>query len=109
MQAFRDRENEFVEAGAQVLGVSVDAWPSAEAFRSDLGCDFPILGDWPHNRTGQAYGVYQPDRFTHKRTTFVLDRDHVVRAIVDEPREVERHAIEALAALRAIEGEPSAG
>ena len=45
MQAFRDRQAEFAKAGAQVLGVSVDPWPAAEAFRKELGCDFPLLGD----------------------------------------------------------------
>lgn len=96
MQAFRDRQEAFAKAGAQVLGVSVDPWPAAEAFRKELGCDFPLLGDWPLNRVGQAYGVYQPDRYVHRRVTFVLDKDHIVRAVIDDPRDMERHAVEAL-------------
>ncbi len=102
MQAFRERADAFEQAGAQVLGVSVDSFASAEAFRKDLGCDFPILGDWPRNLTGQAYGVFQPDRFTHKRMTFVLDKDHIVRHIVEDPREFERHAVEALEAVQGL-------
>lgn len=102
MQAFRDSEQSFAEAGAQVLGVSVDSWAAQEAFRKDLGTSIPLLGDWPKNEVGAAYGVYQPDRFTHKRVTFVLDKDHVVRHIVDDPREFERHAREALEAVQRL-------
>lgn len=103
MQAFRDRQDEFAGAGAQVLGVSVDPFAAAEAFRKDLGCDFPLLGDWPLNRTGQAYDVYNPERYTHRRMTFVLDKDHVVRAIIDEPRDFERHAAAALEAVKQLD------
>src|SRR5438094_6565924 len=102
MQAFKERQQAFEGAGAQVLGVSVDSFAAAEAFRKDLGCDFPLLGDWPLYRTGQAYGVYQAERFLHKRVTFVLDKDHIVRHIVDEPREMEKHAIDALAAVQRL-------
>ena len=102
MQAFRDLQPEFEQAGAQVLGASVDTWAAAEAFRKDLGCDFPIVGDWPLNRVGIAYDVYQADRFVTKRITFVLDKAHVVRAIIDDPRDMERHAKEALTAVQEL-------
>ena len=102
MQAFKERGDAFAEADAQVLGVSVDPWPAAEAFRKDLGCEFPILGDWPLYRAGQTYGVFQPERFVHKRVTFVLDKNHIVRAIIDEPREMEKHAVDALEAVKQL-------
>lgn len=102
MQAFRDRADAFAAANAQVLGVSVDSFAAAEAFRKDLGCDFPLLGDWPLYRTGQSYGVFDPERHIHRRVTFVLDKDHVVRAVIDDPRDMERHAKEALEAVQAL-------
>ena len=102
MQAFSEREKEFAEAGAQVLGVSVDTYAAAEAYRQQLACDFPILGDWPFNRAGQAYDVYNPERYTHRRTTFVLDKDHVVRHIIDDPRDFERHATESLEVVKQL-------
>lgn len=103
MQTFRELAEGFAEAGAQVLGVSIDSFAAAEAFRKDLGCDFPLLGDWPLYRVGQAYGVHDPDRHVHRRVTFVLDRDHIIRHIIDEPRDMERHAREALEAIRKLE------
>lgn len=102
MQAFSEREKEFAEAGAQVLGVSVDSFAAAEAYRQQLACDFPILGDWPLNRAGEAYGVYNPERYTHRRITFVLDRDHVVRAVIDDARDFERHATESLEVVKQL-------
>lgn len=102
MQAFRDLHEEFVQAGAQVLGASVDSFAAAEAFRKDLDCDFPLLGDWPLNRNGQGYGVYDPERYVTRRTTFVLDKDHIVRHIIDDARDMERHAKEALEAVKAL-------
>ena len=102
MQAFCEREQAFAAAGAQVLGVSVDSFAAAEAFRKELGCDIPLLGDWPLYETGRAYEVYDPERHLHRRVTFVLDRDHVIRAIVDDPRDFERHASEALEAVQRL-------
>lgn len=102
MEGFRAVQEEFAEAGAQVLGVSVDSFAAAEAFRNDLGCDFPLLGDWPLYQTGQTYGVHDPERHLHRRVTFVLDKDHVIRAIIDDPRDFERHGRDALEAVRGL-------
>lgn len=103
MQAFRDNAEGFAGANAQVLGVSVDSWAAAEAFRKDLDCDFPLLGDWPQYRTGKAYDVYDDERFITRRVTYVLDKEHVVRAVIDDPRDMERHAREALEALQLLD------
>jgi peroxiredoxin len=103
MQAFRDLDEEFAQAGVQVLGASVDSFAAAEAFRKDLECDFLLLGDWPLNRNGQDYGVYDPERHITRRVTFVLDKDHIVRHIIDDARDMERHATEALEAVKTLE------
>jgi peroxiredoxin len=105
MQAFKDREAEFEKAGAQVLGVSVDSFAANEAFRRELGCGFPLLSDWPQFKTGQAYGVYDPERHIERRVTFVLDKNHIVRAIIDDPRDMERHAVESLAVVQRLAAE----
>ena len=102
MSTFRDLADEFAKANAQVLGVSIDSFAAAEAFRADLGCTFPILGDWPLNRTGQAFGVHDPERHLHRRVTFVLDQQHTIRAVIDDPRDMERHANEALEEVKKL-------
>jgi cytidylate kinase len=46
--------------------------------------DFPLLGDWPEPVVGRAYDVFNEERHIHMRTTFVVDRDGVVRARIDD-------------------------
>lgn len=82
--------------------MSVDSFAAANAFAESLGAAFPILGDFPLNETGRAYGVYDEDRHVFRRVTFVIDENRVIRAVIDEPREVERHSQEALAAVKAL-------
>ena len=102
MQGFVEAQQEFAERGAQVLGISVDSWAAANAFAESLGAEFPLLGDWPLNKVARAYDVYQEDRYIARRVTYVLDKDHVVRAVIDEPREMEKHSQDALAAVKAL-------
>ena len=104
MQGFVEAQEEFDELGAQVLGMSVDSWAAANAFKESLGAKFPLLGDFPLNTVGRAYDVYQEDRHLHRRVTYVIDQDRVIRAVIDEARDMERHSQDALAALRALNG-----
>ena len=102
MQGFVEAQEEFARLGAQVLGISVDSFAAANAFAESLGADFPLLGDWPLNAVARAYGVYNEERFIANRVTFVIDKDRVIRAVIDEPRDMERHSRDALAAVQAL-------
>jgi peroxiredoxin len=102
MQGFVEAHEEFKALDTQVLGMSVDSWASANAFAESLGAEFPILGDFPLNKVAKAYDVFDEERHLARRVTYVLDRDHVIRAVIDEPRDMEAHSREALAAVRAI-------
>ncbi len=102
MQGFVEVQDEFQKHNAQVLAVSVDPWPAANAFAENLGADFPFLGDWPLNKVSQAYDLYNPERYLAQRVTFVIDRERVIRAVIDEPREMERHSQDALAAVKSL-------
>lgn len=62
---------------------------------------FPLLGDWPRNATGKAYGVFMEERSIHGRVTFVIDAAGIVRARIDE-RDPLQHAPLALAAVREL-------
>ena len=57
MTAFRTHTDRFVEANAQVLGISVDSFAAAGEFEEKLGLEFPLVSDFPKNETGKAYGV----------------------------------------------------
>jgi len=104
MQGFVEAYDQFVALDTQIIGVSVDPWPAANAFAGSLGADFPLLGDWPLNRVSKAYDVYNEDRYVAGRVTYVIDGSGVIRAVIDEPRDMERHSRDALAAVRALTG-----
>ncbi len=71
----------FEEAGAQVLGISVDHVPSHIAFADSLGgLTYPLLADFhPHGNVTRAYGLWRPERGSGKRALFVIDREGIVR------------------------------
>ncbi len=102
MQGFVEVQQEFAAYNAKVLGISVDPWPAANAFAESLGTNFPLLGDWPLNKVARAYDVYNEERYVASRVTFVIDEDRVIRAVIDEPREMEKHSQDALAAVKSL-------
>ncbi len=79
----------------------MDTFAAANHFAEHQNLTFPLLGDWPRNETGKSYGVFQEDRSIHRRVTFVLDRDGVVRAVIEE-RDPLRHAPLALEAVKSL-------
>lgn len=64
-----------------MLGVSVDSRFSLRVYREQLGLEFPLLSDFPHRTVSQAYGVYNAKRGAANRTTFVIDKDGIIRRI----------------------------
>lgn len=104
MTAFRTHTDRFVEANAQVLGVSVDQPAAAGEFEDKLGLEFPLLSDWPRNQVGRDYGVYNEERFVDSRTTVVIDKEGIVRGIYTEARDFESHPVKALEILAGMEG-----
>jgi peroxiredoxin len=65
---------------AAVLGISVDATWSHDAFSRATGIRFPLLADdAPPGAVARAYGVYVPETGRSRRALFVIDRDGIVR------------------------------
>jgi len=102
MTAYRTHTDRFVEANAQVLGISVDSFASAGEFEDKLGLEFPLLSDFPKNEMGRAYSVFNEVAGIHNRTTIVVDKDGIVRAIYAEPRDFESHPVKALEVLAGL-------
>ncbi len=71
----------FEEKNTQVLGISTDARPTQTAFASSLGnIPYPILADFhPKGKVAQAYGVYDEQRGTARRSIFIIDKQGMVR------------------------------
>ena len=99
MTAFRTHTDRFVEANAQVLGVSVDSFASAGEFQDKLGLEFPLLSDFPRSAVGTAFGVFNEAAGIHNRTTVVIDNAGIVRGIYADARDFESHPVKALEIL----------
>lgn len=103
---FRDLQAEFEEAGAVILGVSVDSVASHERFAKKHNLLFPLLSD-EDKTVVQAYGVwkeksmYGKTYFGTERTTFVIDKSGVIRKIWPKVK-VEGHIDEVLEFVKAL-------
>jgi peroxiredoxin Q/BCP len=91
--AFRDRMNDYANAGIQVYGVSLDSPESHREFREKYGLNFPLLTD-EDGRTSEALGVLA-DRGRARRVTFLLDPEARVSKVYPEVSP-ETHADEIL-------------
>ncbi|MBI4482208.1 MAG: redoxin domain-containing protein [Acidobacteria bacterium] len=64
----------------QVVGISVDSPFSNQAFAEKIGVKFPLLSDF-HRKVSREYGILNEETGTARRTTFVLDKDGIIRFI----------------------------
>jgi len=104
---FRDTTARLNAAGAQVVGVSADSPDSHRKFIDKHELNFSLLSDTDNRVTG-LYGVYKKKSLYGRefmgieRTTFVIDREGVIRKVFPKVK-VAGHAdvvIEAAKALR---------
>jgi peroxiredoxin len=78
--AVRDDLPTFESRDVQVLAVSCDPVFALRAFADRDGLTFPLLSDfWPHGEVARAYGVFNAERGCADRSTFIVDRQGVLR------------------------------
>ena len=105
MQGFQQIRAELEALGARVVGVSADTFAAQRAFGEKHEIEFPLLSDWYEYKTIAAFGVARDGGApTAMRATFVFDADGVVRAVVDDQRDMQAHPIGALAAVKELTG-----
>lgn len=102
MEGFQRHYRELKAMNAHVVGVSSDTWATQGAFAREIGADFPLLSDWPSNRTIATFGVERDQGPTAMRATFVFDADGVLRTVIDDQGDMEAHPDGALEAVKAI-------
>ncbi len=98
---FRDLAAEFAAAGAQRVGISTDSVAKQKQFSDLHSFDYPLLSD-ADGSVARAFGVKR--RFGPipvKRSTFVIGRDRRVIDEITSELNMDVHADNALAALRA--------
>ncbi len=104
MKGFQNIRQELEDLGARVVGVSVDTFAAQGAFAEKHGIEFPLLSDWPERETVDAFGVAAEGMPVAMRATFVFDADGVVRAVIEDQRNMQAHPDGALAAVQEIAG-----
>lgn len=98
--SFRDSGAEFANLGAQRVGISMDSVERQQEFSSQHSFDYPLLSD-PNGEVASRYGVKRALGFLKvRRTTFVINTDRTVRAIINSEINMNAHVDQALAALR---------
>lgn len=100
-RSFRDRHDAFVEAGAEVLGVSADSVESHQRFVDKHCLPMTLLSD-PGGETAARYGVKPLLGLLPGRVTFVIDRDGIIRHVFSSQLRPTRHVDEALSVVKQL-------
>jgi peroxiredoxin Q/BCP len=98
---FRDLATEFKEAGAQRLGISTDPVAKQKKFAEVNAFDYPLLSD-ESGDVARSFGVKRKYITPVKRSTFVIDTDRTIRAVIASEMNMGVHADRALEALKAL-------
>ena len=101
--SFRDAYEDFVQAGAVVIGVSSDSAESHRAFASGRRLPFVLLAD-ADDSLRKAFGVPRTLGLLPGRVTYVIDKEGVVRHVFNSQFSADRHVSEALAVVRQLAG-----
>jgi peroxiredoxin len=103
MSGIRARLDQFLTFDTEVLGISCDPIYSLRAFADADGLNFPLLSDfWPHGAVATAYDVFDEVKGCARRSSYVIDKQGVVRWSVHNAMPEGRDLDEHLRQLRAL-------
>jgi peroxiredoxin Q/BCP len=94
----RDRQDEYAEAGATVLGLSPDPVAKVKKFHDKQSLNFQLLADEGH-AVADSYGVwveksmYGKTYFGNERTTFVIDPEGKVAQVLRKVKPAEHDGL----------------
>jgi len=108
MTGVRDRLAEFMTFDTEVLAISCDPVYSLRAFADADGLNFPLLSDfWPHGEVTRAYDVFDEAKGMPRRSSYVVDREGLVRWSVHnampQGRDLDEHLRQLQAALTPLD------
>jgi peroxiredoxin Q/BCP len=98
--SFRDSHEDFVDAGAHVIGISGQGVESHKKFAAKHQLPFTLLAD-EDNEVRKLYGVNKTLGLLPGRVTFVIDPDGIVRTVFSSQFRPTKHIGEALATISA--------
>ena len=97
---FRDANDDFIAAGAAVVGISSDGVDSHRRFAARHRLGYTLLAD-EGGRVRAQFGIArQLLGMLDGRVTFIVDKEGVVRQRFESQVRVKRHVEEALAMVR---------
>lgn len=77
---------EIEEAGAKLIGISVDSADCHRAFSESLGLKFPLLSDFhPKGAVCESFGAYIPERGHANRSLILVEPDGIVSWTYESP------------------------
>ncbi|HLN79145.1 MAG TPA: peroxiredoxin [Nocardioidaceae bacterium] len=104
LRELRERADQIAQAGAQLLAVSCDPMFALRAFADQDGLEFALLSDfWPHGEVASAYEVFDQEHGCPTRSSFVVDREGIVRWSVHNPMGEPREVADYLSQLGALD------
>jgi len=62
-----------------------------------------MLSDWPQNEVIKAYDVWSPERYTARRTTFVIDKEGIIRGVIESQTDMTVHSRDSLRIVQEME------
>src|SRR5580704_12074967 len=93
--AFRDSYAQFIEAGAEVIGVSGDSDERHRAFTQQHKLSFPLISD-ADGSLRKAFAVRKTMGLFPGRVTYVIDKEGIIRHIFSAQFASEEHVRQAL-------------
>lgn len=98
--AFRDSYDRFVEAGAEVVGISSDTAGKHQAFAEQHRLSYPLIPD-TDGSLRKLFGVTPKLGLLPGRVTFVIDQEGIIRLIFSALLASDEHVRQAFQALQA--------
>lgn len=99
--AFRDSYDVFVEAGAQVIGISSQSVESHNKFALVNKLPFILLSD-EGGKIRKLYGIPTSFGLLPGRVTYVIDKKGIVRHVFSSQLDAKRHIEEALRIVKEL-------
>jgi peroxiredoxin Q/BCP len=97
--SFRDSHEDFVDAGASVIGISGDSIESHKKFAAKHDLPFTLLAD-ESGEVRKRYAVNRTLGVLPGRVTYVIDPEGVVRKVFSSQFRPTKHIGEALETIR---------
>jgi thioredoxin-dependent peroxiredoxin len=107
-KAFGESYEALRSLGAEVLGVSSDTVESHARFAAQCNVGFPMLSDGD-GKVRDAYGAKGPFGVIPGRTTFVIDREGIIRRVFSSQVRPRQHVAEAIEALKTLDSKDHSG